>query len=76
MQLVPSGSSVSEAVRFPPAPAELLNSNSIQLWNSLCVAGHEGLNGGIQIIPLRQPLLVQLRDDLLSLRNLRLSDIH
>ena len=55
MQLVP-GSALQEAVRFPPAG--LLNSNSIQLWNSLCVAGHEGLNGGIQIIPLRQPLLV------------------
>ena len=55
MQLVP-GSAQQEAVRIPPA--ELLNSNSIQLWNSLCVAGHEGLNGGIQIIPLLQPLLV------------------
>ena len=55
VQLVP-GSAQQEAVRIPPA--ELLNSNSIQLWNSLCVAGHEGLNGGIQIIPLLQPLLV------------------
>ena len=37
-------------MRFPPA--ELLNSNSIQLWNSLCVAGHEGLGGGIEMIAL------------------------
>ena len=53
VQLVP-GSAQQEAVRIPPA--ELLNSNSIQLWNSLCVAGHEGLNGGIQIIPLPEPV--------------------
>ena len=39
-----------------PSSAKLLNSNSIQLWNSLCVAGHEGLNGGIQIIPLPEPV--------------------
>lgn len=32
----------------------LLNRNSIQLWNSLCVAGHEGLGGGIQMIPLAE----------------------
>ena len=55
---------------FPPAELELLNSNSIQLWNSLCVAGHEGLNGGIQIIPLPDLLLVvELLKDFLSLWN-------
>ena len=32
----------------------LLNRNSIQLWNSLCVAGHRGLGGGIQMIPLAE----------------------
>ena len=64
----------------------LLNRNSIQLWNSLCVAGHEGLGGGIQMIPLAElqgremppctgdarPHLSVLRNNLLVFKSIKI----